>query len=77
MENNPIADQMADIFNRARQGQCNTALYAGPDGYQSMGNGSPVDMVKENLIATAAANCESALKLFKAVAGVDYWVFRR
>lgn len=77
MENNPIAEQMADIFNRARQGQCNTALYAGPDGYQSMGNGSPVDMVKENLIATAAANCESALKLFKAVAGVDYWVFRR
>lgn len=77
MEENPIASQMADIFKRAQQGQCNTGLYAGADGYQSMGNGAPVDMVKENIIATAAANCESALKLFKAVAGVDYWVFRR
>lgn len=77
MEDSPIANQIADIFNRARQGQCNTALYSGADGYQSMGNGEQPDMVRENLIATAAANCESALQLFKAVAGVDYWVFRR
>lgn len=77
MEASPIASQIADIFNRARQGQCNTALYSGADGYQSMGNGEQPDMVRENLIATAAANCESALQMFKAVAGVDYWVFRR
>ena len=77
MEASPIANQIADIFNRAKQGQCNTALYSGADGYQSMGNGEQPDMVRENLIATAAANCESALQLFKAVAGVDYWVFRR
>ena len=76
MEGGPIADQVMDIFNRARQGQCNTALYSGADGYQSMGNGEQVDSVRENLIATAAANCESALKMFKAVAGVDYWIFR-
>lgn len=76
MEASPIASQIADIFNRAQQGQCNTALYSGADGYQSMGNGEQPDMVRENLIATAAANCESALQLFKAVAGVDYWVFR-
>ena len=77
MEASPIANQIADIFNRAQQGQCNTALYSGADGCQSMGNGEQPDMVRENLIATAAANCESALQMFKAVAGVDYWVFRR
>lgn len=77
IESNPIANQIADIFKKAQQGQCNTALYSGADGYQSMGNGEQPDMVRENLIATAAANCESALQMFKAVAGVDYWVFRR
>jgi len=77
MEGGPIADQVMDIFNRARQGQCNTALYSGADGYQSLGNGEQSDPVRENLISTAAANCESALKMFKAVAGVDYWAFRR
>ena len=77
MEAGPIATQITDIFNRARQGQCNTGLYAGTDGYQSMGNGERPDVVRENLIATAAANCESALQMFKAVSGVDYWVFRR
>lgn len=77
MENSPIADQMADIFNRARQGQTNVGLYAGADGYQSVGNGEAVDPVRENLIATAAAAVESTLKMFKAVAGVDYWAFRR
>ena len=77
IEASPIANQIADIFKRAQQGQCNTALYSGADGYQSMGNGEQPDMVRENLIATAAANCESALQMFKAVAGVDYWVFRR
>ncbi len=76
MEGTPIANQVMDIFNRAQQGQCNTALYSAADGCQSMGNGAPVDMVKENLIATAAANCETALKLFKEVSGVDYWLFR-
>ncbi len=76
MEGTPIANQVMDIFNRAQQGQCNTALYSGADGCQSMGNGAPADIVKENLIATAAANCETALKLFKAVSGVDYWLFR-
>lgn len=73
----PIADQVVDIFNRARQGQTNVGLYAGADGYQSVGNGAVVDPVRENLIATAAAAVESTLKMFKAISGVDYWAFRR
>ena len=73
----PIADQMADIFNRARSGQTNVGLYAGADGCCSVGDGTNPDPVRENMISTAAAACESALKLFKAIAGMDYWVFRR
>ena len=76
MPKSELADQINSLFTTMRNGKTNTALYSGADGMEHVSDDSD-DPVRDNVISAAAAACESALKTFKLIAGVDYWNFRR
>lgn len=76
MGDSPLADEINNLFNKTRGGKTNAALYSGADGMETVTDEEPADAIRENVISSAAAACEAALRTFKMVAGVDYWVFR-
>ena len=73
----PLANEINALFNKTRGGKANAALYNGADGMETVTDEEPADAIRDNVISSAAAACEAALKTFKLVAGVDYWAFRR